>query len=103
MQREKIRGAGLEGQFDGVYISGEIGVWKPEPGIFAHAAQDLGVDPGACVHIGNNIESDVMGALSAGLSAVLVEEDDRERPPSLDPRVVWCENLNAVAAWLRER
>ena len=42
MQREKIRGAGLEGQFDGVYISGEVGVWKPEPGIFEHAASDLG-------------------------------------------------------------
>lgn len=100
MQREKIRGAGLEGQFDGVYISGELGVWKPEPGIFEHAASDLGVDPRECVHIGNNIQSDVDGALAAGMSAVLVEEDDRPRPPGLNGDVAWCEDLQGVANWL---
>ena len=100
MQREKIRGAGLEGQFDGVYISGEIGVWKPEPGIFKHAAADLGVDPRDCVHIGNSIQSDIEGALAAGMKAVLVEEDDRPRPPGLNRDVVWREDLQGVAKWL---
>ncbi len=100
MQREKIRGAGLEGQFDGVYISGEVGVWKPEPGIFEHAARDLGVEPGDCVHIGNSVISDVEGALAAGMAAVLVEEDDRPRPPGLNGEVVWCEDLVGVADWL---
>lgn len=101
MQREKIRGAGLEGQFDGVYISGEVGVWKPEPGIFEHAARDLGVESGDCVHIGNNIQSDVEGALAAGMAAVLVEEDDRPRPAGLNGDVAWCEDLIGVADWLR--
>ena len=101
MQLEKIRGAGLDGQFDGVYISGEIGIWKPEPGIFEHAAGDLGVQPSQCVHIGNSIVSDVEGALAAGMQAVLVEEDDRPRPAGLDDRVVWCEDLASVSAWLR--
>jgi putative hydrolase of the HAD superfamily len=101
MQRQKIRGAGLEGQFDGVYISGEVGVWKPEPAIFEHAAQDLGVEPADCVHIGNSIISDVDGALVAGMQAVLVEEDDRPRPASLNGDVIWCEDLDGVANWLR--
>ena len=101
MQREKIRGAGLDGQFDGIYISGEIGIWKPEPGIFEHAATDLGVPPSECVHIGNSIVSDVEGALAAGMQAVLVEEDDRPRPDGLDDRVVWCEDLTSVSLWLR--
>ena len=101
MQRDKIRGAGLEGQFDGVYISGEVGVWKPEPGIFEHAAKDLGVDPRNCVHIGNNVQSDVGGALAAGMRAVLVEEDDRARPEGLNGDVVWCDDLHEVAVWLR--
>ena len=100
MQREKIRGAGLEGQFDGVYISGEVGVWKPEPGIFEHAAADLGVTPSECVHIGNSIQSDVEGALAAGMIAVLVEEDDRPRPAGLNEDVVWCKDLQEVARWL---
>lgn len=100
MQREKIRGAGLDGRFDGIYISGEVGVWKPEPGIFEHAARDLGVDPRDCVHIGNSVISDVEGALAAGMSAVLVEEDDRPRPEGLSGDVVWCEDLIGVAEWL---
>ncbi len=100
MQREKIRGAGLEEQFDGVYISGEVGVWKPEPGIFEHAAADLSVAPRDCVHIGNSIQSDVEGARAAGMTAVLVEEDDRPRPSSLNGDVAWCEDLYAVAGWL---
>lgn len=100
MQRDKIRGAGLDGQFDGVYISGEVGVWKPEPGIFEYAANDLGVEPSECVHIGNSIQSDVEGALNAGMKAVLVEEDDRPRPTGLNGDVVWCEDLYGVAGWL---
>ena len=100
MQREKIRGAGLEGQFDGVYISGEVGVWKPEPGIFQHAAQDLDVNPSKCVHIGNSILSDIEGALAAGMQAVLVEEDDRPRPKGLAENVAWCKDLEEVAKWL---
>ena len=103
MQREKIRGAGLEGQFDGVFISGEVGVWKPESGIFQHAAGGLGADPSRCVHIGNSIVSDIDGALAADMQAVLVEEDARPRPDGLDDRVAWCADLHEVARWLDER
>ena len=52
------------------------------------------------MHIGNNIQSDVDGALAAGMSAVLVEEDDRPRPPGLNGDVAWCEDLQGVANWL---
>ena len=54
-----------------------------------------------CVHIGNSVISDVDGALAAGMTAVLVEEDDRERPKGLNGDVVWCEDLYAVAQWLK--
>lgn len=102
MQREKIRGAGLDGQFDHIVISGEVGIWKPEPGIFLHAASAVGVDPSRCVHIGNSIVSDVEGALAAGMQAVLVEEDDRPRPEGLPDEVIWHQDLCAVAEWLRD-
>ena len=100
MQRDKIASAGLAGQFDGVFISGEVGIAKPEPGIFEHACREFGVPMADCVHIGNSVPSDVEGALAAGLTAVLVEEDDRERPQGLNGDVVWCEDLYAVAGWL---
>ena len=100
MQRDKIASAGLTGQFDGVFISGEVGIAKPEPGIFEHACREFAVPMSDCVHIGNSVISDVDGALAAGMTAVLVEEDDRERPQDLNGEVVWCEDLYAVAGWL---
>ena len=101
MQRDKIASAGLTGTFDGVFISGEVGIAKPEPGIFEHACREFGVAMADCVHIGNSVISDVDGALAAGMTAVLVEEDDRERPKGLNGDVVWCEDLYAVAQWLK--
>ena len=100
MQRRKIASAGLEGQFDALFISGEVGCAKPDPEIFRHAARQLGVDVTRTVHIGNSVISDVEGALAAGAAAVLVEEGSRPRPDGLDEAVVWCEDLAAVVRWL---
>ena len=47
-------------------------VGKPAPGFFAAVLADLGVDPGAAAMIGDDIESDVGGALAAGLAGILV-------------------------------
>ena len=55
MQRDKIASAGLAGQFDGLFISGEVGIAKPEPGIFEHACREFGVPMADCVHIGNSM------------------------------------------------
>jgi histidinol-phosphate phosphatase family protein len=44
---------------------------KPQPGMVRKAAAELGVDPGACVVIGD-IGADVEAALAAGARAVLV-------------------------------
>ena len=100
LQRRKIRSAGLEGQFDGIFISGEVGVHKPDPGIFEHAARELGATAADCVHIGNSWISDVEGALAAGMSAVWVEETPSGTQQADDPHVVCLEDLAAVAAWL---
>jgi HAD superfamily hydrolase (TIGR01509 family) len=52
----KIRHAlgvtGLDRYFDGrVYSSYEIGIWKPDPGIYAYAARDMGYAIDECVAI----------------------------------------------------
>ena len=100
LQRRKIASAGLEDQFDALFISGEVGCAKPDPEIFRYAARQLGVDVTRTVHIGNSVISDVDGALAAGAAAVLVEEGSRPRPDGLDEAVVWCKDLAAVVRWL---
>jgi HAD superfamily hydrolase (TIGR01458 family) len=47
-------------------------VGKPSPDFFAQALDDLGVAAADAVMVGDDIESDIGGALAAGLAAVLV-------------------------------
>jgi len=47
-------------------------VGKPAPAFFATALADLGTDPADALMVGDDVESDVGGALAAGLAAVLV-------------------------------
>jgi HAD superfamily hydrolase (TIGR01458 family) len=47
-------------------------VGKPAAGFFATVLSDLGVEPASAAMIGDDVESDVGGALAAGLAGVLV-------------------------------
>ena len=72
LQREKLRGSGLSGYFDAVIVSGEAGVGKPNPRIFALALERLGVRPDEAVMVGDNPARDIVGAQRAGVRAVLI-------------------------------
>jgi HAD superfamily hydrolase (TIGR01509 family) len=48
-----------------IYSSYEIGNWKPEPGIFLHAAKEMGFAPEECVVIEDSA-SGIRAALSGG-------------------------------------
>ncbi len=51
---------------DAVIISEEVGVMKPSPAIFAHAADAAGVGPDAILYVGDSLHSDVEGGRAAG-------------------------------------
>jgi putative hydrolase of the HAD superfamily len=72
-QRAKIAKVGLEGLFDAVVISGEVGVAKPDPEIFTHACAVLGVEPVDAMHVGDNRYADAEGAVGAGLRGVWLD------------------------------
>jgi beta-phosphoglucomutase-like phosphatase (HAD superfamily) len=36
---------------DNIYSAYEVGVWKPDPGIYRHAARDMGFDIGRCLAV----------------------------------------------------
>ncbi|MGH8637861.1 MAG: GNAT family N-acetyltransferase, partial [Burkholderiales bacterium] len=52
---------------DVVVISGEVGLRKPDPAIFALTMRALRIDPAAAVHVGDDPVLDVVGARNAGL------------------------------------
>jgi putative hydrolase of the HAD superfamily len=58
----------------GRYFAGSVsarlhGVAKPDPSIFLAACAAAGAAPGAVLHLGDDLDTDVGGALAAGLQA----------------------------------
>ena len=52
----------------------DIGIPKPDPRIFRHTIDLLGVHPSEAVMVGDSLEADIKGALGAGLQAVLIDD-----------------------------
>lgn len=72
LQREKLEGAGLAPYFAIVTVSGEVGVGKPDPRIFAHTLTHLGMPPAEAVMVGNDLTRDIEGARKAGITGIWV-------------------------------
>lgn len=56
----------VEINWDAIVVSGEIGMRKPDPGIFHHAAEEIGVAPQHCFFI-DDLEENVLGAQKIGM------------------------------------
>lgn len=68
-----LEAVGLASRVDAIVDSGRVGVEKPDPRIFRHAADALGVRPEEAVHVGDLYSVDVLGARGAGCGAVLLD------------------------------
>ena len=75
-----LEAAGIDGFFEVIVDSGRTGVEKPDPAIFHAALNALGIAPRDAVYVGDLYEVDVVGARSAGMSAVLYAPDDPRAP-----------------------
>jgi HAD superfamily hydrolase (TIGR01509 family) len=59
-----------------VFSAYDLDAWKPDPGLFLHAAQALGVPPSRCAVV----EDDVVGVqagIAAGMTVIALCADDR--------------------------
>jgi len=79
-QEKKIRLCGLEGKFDVVVVSEQVGVKKPDRRIFQHALTALNVSADEAVMIGDSWQSDVLGARNAGIPAVWFNRYEEKCP-----------------------
>ena len=69
VQYRKLKTLGIEGSFDCIVLSEEIGIRKPDPRIFWRAASMLVRQPEECLYIGDSYHADVPGAKKAGMQA----------------------------------
>lgn len=62
-----------------IFSSYEVGVWKPDPGLFLHAARGMGVVPADCIVVEDSLPG-IEAGIAAGMRVIAYqphEPDDR--------------------------
>ncbi len=91
----------LRPYFDLILASGEVGVLKPDPGIFSAALERIEAKAESSVYIGDNYWADVVGARRAGVTPVLFDphhlftEADCLVLESMEDLLPWLPKLGA--------
>lgn len=95
---------GLYGYFEAFAISGQLGYAKPDPRIFVHALEQLGIrreDYGRALMLGNNLARDVKGANALGIVSVWLDWGPRRAKVPADesetPRYTMRQPLELLA------
>lgn len=69
---------GITPHFDQIFVSGEIGIMKPEAGVYQHVIQHLGVEPNEAIFFDDR-QANIDGAIRAGLQAELYKSVSQVR------------------------
>jgi putative hydrolase of the HAD superfamily len=69
----KIDVLGLRPLIDALFLADEMGMVKPDPGVFVHACRTLGSEVSRTAMVGDRYDRDVIGAQSLGLFTVLID------------------------------
>ena len=95
---EQLERTGLSELLDGALSSAEVGAPKPDPEIFTRALALAGARPEEALHVGDDVDADVRGALAAGIEPVLIDRDGSLAPPAGVRRIASLAELPALCA-----
>jgi putative hydrolase of the HAD superfamily len=79
-QQDKLAHCGLAAFVDELIASEDVGVSKPDRGIFDIALRRIGVDAADAVMVGDSWANDVAGAVNAGIRAIWFNPDREPAP-----------------------
>ena len=79
-QHLKMQSAGIMHYFDTITTSECSGFRKPEPEIFHHALAKMNSTADKAMMIGDNLHTDIAGAVAAGIQAVWYQHDLHQVP-----------------------
>src|SRR2546430_4053886 len=91
--------AGIRRLIDALVTSRDFGVAKPDPAIYAEGARRLGVPLDATLMVGDRLDTDVAGALRAGIPAIWLRHAGAIPIPGIAPTHV-IDRLAELPAWL---
>ena len=70
--RDILKNTGLSDYFDYFIISSEVGINKPDPGIFQKAFEAASVGPHECLYVGDNYYDDAVGSKKVGMEVLIL-------------------------------
>jgi putative hydrolase of the HAD superfamily len=79
-----MRALGIAKFFQGIILSYEAGVRKPDKRIYVKALQSVKLRPGECVFVSDEV-SDLEGAREVGLKTLLVRQGSHTTFEAKDP------------------
>jgi HAD superfamily hydrolase (TIGR01549 family) len=82
--RQEMARSRLLPYFDHALFSSDVGIWKPQPGIYHLCLDALGVSPAEAVFVGDMPEHDIVGAQRAGMRGIL-KRNDGNQPGAVRP------------------
>jgi putative hydrolase of the HAD superfamily len=97
--RRLLAARDLDGFFEQVIVSCEVGCEKPDRRIFDLAAAAAGVRPAECLYVGDNYYVDTVGARAAGMESVVVNRFGRLGVEEIADAPIVA-HVAELAAWL---
>ena len=96
---DALEKAGIRGLIDALVTSRDFGKAKPDPAIYAEGARRLGVSLEQTLMVGDRLDTDVAGALNAGIPAIWLRHPGAIEIPGIAPTHV-IERLAELPAWI---
>jgi putative hydrolase of the HAD superfamily len=96
VQHKKMRSAGVEEYFDKVILSEDVGVNKPDPAIYAYALREAGCSAADCIMIGDNFDTDIRGAIAAGIAQIYFNPEGKPAPVTPTYEVRRLEEIKSI-------
>jgi putative hydrolase of the HAD superfamily len=87
VQHIKLENSGLHAYFDAIICSEEVGVNKPNRKIFQHAQALTSCKSQHAIMVGDDMKTDVVGALNAGWSAIHFDPEHKIAKEHKVPRI----------------
>jgi methylated-DNA-protein-cysteine methyltransferase-like protein len=76
--RKALARVGIDSLFDRVFCHAVVGARKPTPAFFCYILQELSLDSGSVFMVGDDFDSDVLGANAVGIGAVWLNRTTQE-------------------------
>ena len=76
IQYRRIKEAKIEEFINGIFISEEIGFYKPNKEYFDYVLNDIGLSNKEVIVVGDSLTSDILGANNSNIDSILLDNND---------------------------